>query len=130
LQRVIDAETYFNRLVRAVGRSVAGRDDQWLFVTAESNGLVRLRVTPSVDADRLAVAEQVVDVIATGIAALERSAEPPPHFSDEALEYARDLALLSTELRRVGITNGTVGSDVTENVVNPSAILLAPEFEE
>lgn len=130
LQRVIDAETYFNRLIRAVGRSVVGSDDPWERVTAEANGVVSLRVTPVVSNDRVEDASRIVDAVALGIAELERTAERPPHFSDEALEFARELALLSAELKQVGIRNGTVGSPVTQNIANNATALLTPEFEE
>jgi hypothetical protein len=107
-QRVIDAETYFTRLIRAVGQSIAGRDDPWEFVTAEANGVVRLRVTPMVGRERAAEAARIVDAIASGVAELEQTAERPLHFSDEALEFARDLARLSADLRRVGVRNSKV----------------------
>lgn len=129
-QRVIDAETYFNRLIHAVGRSVVGRDDPWQFVTAETNGVVRLRVTPIVAEEHAEQAVQIVDAIVSGVADLEQGAVRPAFFSDVALEFARDLALLSGELREVGIRNGRFGSPVTQNVADHASALLAPEFEE
>jgi hypothetical protein len=128
--RVVDAETFFLRLLRAVSEAVAGqaRRVEWQFVTAESNGVVSLRVTPTAVADDEAVA--IVDAIATGMAALEHAARRPEHFSDDALEYARSLAALSGELRQLGVRNGHVAAAVTNNVADHAALLLAPAFEE
>lgn len=133
LPRVIDAETYFLRLVRAVSRSVvAGHQEriEWEFVTAEANGVVSLSVTPLLAPDLAASAEEIVDAIASGMAALEHEAVRPSHFSDDALEFARDLALLSTDLKRVGVRNGKVGAVVTNNAADNASTLLAPAFEE
>ena len=97
MARLLKAETTFLEMVREIARSVAG-DVTWI-VDDVRQGSVRLLVRPEPASKKVPASKMptVVAVISEGVAQLQRTSERPEHFTDRALEKARDLAELVSD---------------------------------
>lgn len=119
LSKVIQAQQAFLDMGREVARSVAGttRDPVVFSVVRASESSLDLHMTPAPvpNIATMATARSVAKAINEGVATLQRGPERPPHFTDRALEKARELAsLVSDELPKVGVRNGAGQTDITK----------------
>lgn len=96
----------FLDLVEQVGREVSGRKVDW--IVSVKGGSAHLSATPEA-APHLPAAE-IVRVISSGVRLVERRAQRPRYFSDDALESMRELATSADGrgLVRASITAGSV----------------------
>lgn len=118
MTRLLKAEGAFLDMVREVARTVAG-DVTWI-VEDVREGSIRLLVRPKPASKTVSWAAMptVVAAVSEGIAQLQNSSERPEHFTDRALEKARELAdLVSDEFPTVGIQNGQTEVILTKQLV-------------
>jgi hypothetical protein len=107
-------------LVREVGEGVAKEHREpvrWV-VSDLRRGSAVLELTPQRSRDDVPpdLPDRIADVIASGMALIEKQAERPAFFSDKALERARDLASpVGNEVRAVRIRRERAGKP-TERV--------------
>lgn len=119
LSKIIQAQQAFLDMGREVARSVAGttRDPVVFSVVRASESSLDLHMTPAPvpSIATMDIARSVARAINTGVATLQREAVRPPHFTDRALEKARDLAaLVGDEMPKIGVRNGTGDTDITK----------------
>jgi hypothetical protein len=101
-------------LVREVGEGVAGqhRDPVRWVVSDLRRGSAVLELTPQRSREDVPpdLPDRIADLVASGMALIEKHAERPPFFSDKALERARDLASpVGDEVRAVRIRRERTG---------------------
>jgi hypothetical protein len=118
LHRIIQAQQAFLDMGREVARNVAQttRDPVVFSVVDAAKGSLDLFTTPApVPAiATMDTARSIARVLNEGVAILQREPRRPPHFTDRALEKARDLAsLVGDELPKIGVRNGAGQTDVT-----------------
>jgi hypothetical protein len=101
----------FIDLVEQVGREVSGRRVDW--IVSVKGGSAHLSASPE-PAPRVPAA-LIVKAISSGMRLMERRAQRPRHFSDEALVSARELA-------NVADGKGIVSAQITSDKVAPVAV--------
>jgi hypothetical protein len=124
LGRLIEAQSRFLTMIREVaGSVVGGKDDvRWVVEAVEAGSLdVLVRPEPARQAVPAVLMPAVIQAVALGLAELQERAVRPSHFSDLALEEARQLARLRgrgiTHIEiRAGPTRTTVTSRLAANV--------------
>jgi hypothetical protein len=119
LSKIIQAQQAFLDMGREVARSVAGttRDPVVFSVVRASESSLDLHMTPAPvpSIATMDTARSVARAINMGVATLQREAVRPPHFTDRALEKARDLAaLVGDEMPKIGVRNGAGETDITK----------------
>src|SRR3954462_5871249 len=101
-RRVIEAEEAFLRVAASVAEDVTDNRAslEWRLVTASSNGVIRLQITPEATTPELSQQGPTngVDAVVDGVAQLESSDARPPHFTDETLEGIERLSKLRDEV--------------------------------
>ena len=131
--RVIEAEQQFSSLINDVASDVLdGRAVVWNYVTASTDAFTSFRLTPAARGEReIAPARlhAVVDAIAGGLVELESDGGRPHFFSDTALVAASALAGLREDLGRVGVMNGSVGTELTTRLTTNVDMILGPRYE-
>ncbi len=101
----------FLDLVEEVGREVSGRRVDW--IVSVKGGSAHLSARPEV-AVRVPAA-QIIKAISSGMRLVERRAQRPRYFSDEALASARELA-------SVADGKGIISASITADRVAPIAM--------
>lgn len=122
-------------LAREVGRSVAdaGHDPfDWRLQGTSSNGVVTVLLDPHRgDTDvSVAAGDETVAAITSGMRLLESEPTRPDHFTDTALERARDLANLGVQLGTLALGDDRSASPVTEAVAANVGHILSPAYQD
>lgn len=134
---VLKVEGQFNEIVEAVSLEVReAQDDEtavvdWLLDSASTNGVVRIRLTPSVEQSRTeALPTRITNAVVEGFIALEETEDAPQYFNENALESAEKLAKWGDQVADLGVMNGVRGTKLTARTVHHAATLLAPQYRD
>jgi hypothetical protein len=107
-RRLITASEHWAAVISDVARLYLGSDSGVKWIVEAESGSVRLLLRPeaaSVEVRPSAVA-QLPDVVAGGVAQLQREAIRPEFFSDRALERLSELAALAGDGLPLAVRNG------------------------
>lgn len=114
--RLLDAQQAFLNLIREVGRTIAGdRGVTWVVNDTRGGSLdLGVRAVPTSSRVRESVPKEIAHAVADGVATLGAGPTRPPHFTDAALERAKELAnVLTDELPSVTVRNGGAATRVS-----------------
>lgn len=136
LGHLMRVEQIVAALIREVGGAVVGGDAdsvRW-YVESVTSGSIRfeLRPEPATDAVSYSRMPDVVHAVAGGLALLEREAERPPFFSDQALERAAELAdQVGRGLPAIRVGNAAAPVELTAQLkANVTKVLGSRRFVE
>ena len=125
--RFVRAVTAFVELINEVAKDVTGSDRPIRWIISVRPGSVHL----SAAAEPMTPTEmvpQITSAISRGIALIEQRAQRPRHFSDVALQRARELASIAdgVEIQRARICVASKARLISEKTVDHVDKLLAP----
>jgi hypothetical protein len=109
LARLLEAQERFLNLIREVGRTIAGeRGVTWVVNDTRTGSLdVGVRAVPRSARVPQSAPREIAHAIADGMAKLGAGPTRPRHFTDAALERAKEFAnVLTDELPSVTVRNG------------------------
>lgn len=108
LRQLVSVSDTFADLINDVAEAFTGRRKPVKWIVEVQKGSVRLplKAEPSIQDVRPSAMPEIASAIAHGIAQLEREPERPQYFTDQALEYAKSLASLSSEALPLSVRNG------------------------
>jgi hypothetical protein len=121
LSQLVSAGSIFAQLLREVAREYSGSTRSVKWIVEVAPGSVRLPVKGQTTSEKLAqsAVPEIVAAVVGGIKTLNERPVRPPYFNDQALIEAKALAnLVSDDLPRIAVNNGTVGSDATRQLMD------------
>ena len=114
LSRALKAERSFLSLISDVGQSVAKRKQPVIWILdGITKGSVVLAVRGEPNDVTEATVSATVRAVARGLAILEKRPERPPHFTDQALQAARELA----QIGDIAVGDGAIPLLLTTQLV-------------
>lgn len=125
--RLLDAQTRFLSLIREVGRTIAGdRGVVWI-VHDTRPGSLDLGVQAVATSSRVpeSAPREIAEAVADGMATLGAGPRRPRHFTDAALERAKELAdVLTDEMPSLTVRNGHAATRISNIVAAHAETVL------
>lgn len=121
LSQLVSAGSIFAALLREVAREYSGSARAVKWIVEVAPGSVRLPIKGHSVSEKLsdAAVPEIVSAVVGGIKTLNERPVRPPFFNDQALREAKALAnLVSDDLPRIVVNNGSVGSDATRQLMD------------
>jgi hypothetical protein len=125
--RLLDAQEKFLNLIREIGRTIAGdRGVVWIVHDTMPGSLdLGVHAVPTSARVRESVPREIADAVAGGMAMLGAGPRRPPHFTDAALERAKELAnVLTDELPALTVRNGYAAARISSIVAAHAETVL------
>ncbi len=127
LKHLVAASDRFSALINEVARTYTGAaagSIRWVVEVKEGSVRLPLHGSPVSDAVAAPAIHELADVIAKGVALIEKRPERPDYFTDKALEKAKELA----KVPEVCIRNGAAPIELTGHLMaNVDQLLGKPK---
>jgi hypothetical protein len=129
LRNLVKASERFSALIDEIASDVAGkkRPVRWVVEVEPGSVKLPLRAEPALDDLRAGVVEQMGEIIAGGLRRLQNEAIRPDHFTDRALELAKEFASASSAKLPIAVRNGHAPVRITAQLgINAEKVLGEP----
>jgi hypothetical protein len=114
LRHLVSAASTFAALVQEVSRAMTREEGGVIWIVALEPGSVAIPVRPQAEPTLRA---ELLRAIPEGVGLLERGAQRPPHFTNQALMQAQALANLSSNEMPVRVRDGRESVTLTKQLV-------------
>jgi len=124
----------WSNVIQAVSPEATGKRDalKWVLTGITFASPLHVHAAPTPGRDRLdpKIFHTISHAIVSGVRQLGEHPHPPHHFSTQALELTRKLALLSDFDRKLFVSNGTdTPAHITTRIAATVDDILGPEYE-